>query len=292
MQDNGIPLVNVPMGPGSQDEGDMVLDYMKMPSEMASYDLPILPEAEDVVGFPQALAVLEVLQTQLETYRVGDAVEAISLCALGEGDLDLLNQILGEGEVSLTVTGAQAVKSQETVLAGVWRLRSFNSQGELLEDTIEVCDVPVITRTKAFSDSCKLDFDPHNLPEGVLNAPSVLIEIQDASQNYKERLRTHVSSAVPHVINLSLLPFSPQDHAFLSEVTGTGPVTILSRGYGNCRITSTNTEGLWRVQYFNSTDQLILDTLEITDIPLVACAAQEDIADSCVRLKEIREVLV
>lgn len=292
MQDNGIPLVNVPMGPGSQDEGDMVLDYMKMPSEMASYDLPILPEAEDVVGFPQALAVLEVLQTQLETYRVGDVVEAISLCALEEGDLDLLNQILGEGEVSLTVAGAQSVKSQETVLAGVWRLRSFNSQGKLLEDTIEVCDVPVITRTKAFSDQCKLDFDPHNLPEGVLNAPSVLIEIQDASNNYQERLRTHVASAIPHVINLSLLPFSPQDHAFLSEVTGTGPVTILSRGYGNCRITSTNTEGLWRVQYFNSTDQLILDTLEITDIPLVACAAQEDIADSCVRLKEIREVLV
>ena len=68
-------------------------------------------------------------------------------------------------------------------------------------------------------------------------------------------------------------------------------MTILSRGYGNCRIASTKVNGLWRVQYFNSTDQLILDTLEITDIPAVACAATEDLQDSAERLTEIREVL-
>ena len=95
-----------------------------------------------------------------------------------------------------------------------------------------------------------------------------------------------------HVINLSLLPFSPEDHYSLTETTGTGSVTILSRGYGNCRITSTQVDGLWRVQYYNSTDQLILDTLEIVAIPAVACAAPEDLADSAVRLSEIRDALV
>ena len=35
MRDISINIVNVPVGPGSQPEGDMVLDYMKMPSEMS-----------------------------------------------------------------------------------------------------------------------------------------------------------------------------------------------------------------------------------------------------------------
>lgn len=292
MENKGIPLVNVPMGPGSQDEGDMVLDYMKMPSEMASYDRPILPEAEAVAEYPQAIALMEVLQASLERYKVGADTHKVNLGALDSGDLDILNQILGEGEVSVSIAGVQSIKSQETVLAGVWRLRRYSQSGELIDDIIEVGDVPQLARLSAFSTQHELQFDSQNLPEGVLNAPSVLIEIQDASVNYQKAQKEGNRQEFAHVINLSLLPFSPQDHAFLTQVTGTGPVTILSRGYGNCRITSTQIDGLWRVQYFNSTDQLILDTLEVTDIPLVACAAQEDLSDSSERLKEIREVLI
>lgn len=292
MQNNGIPVVNVPIGPGSQDEGDMVLDYMKMPSEMASYDLPILPEAEIVAECPQALAVLEILQENLDRYRVGDTAQTIPLVALAEHDLDIINQILGEGEVSIAIVGPRVIKVQETVLAGVWRIRAFDASGTLIDDAMEIADIPTLVKTHAFSTQRPLVFDAGALPEGVLNAPSVLVEIKEASHRYKEAAAVGQVSDIAHVINLSLLPFSPQDHGFLTEITGTGPVTMLSRGYGNCRITSTQTEGLWRVQYFNSTDQLILDTLEVTDIPLVACAAQEDLDDSAERLKEIREVLV
>lgn len=39
-------------------------------------------------------------------------------------------------------------------------------------------------------------------------------------------------------VNLSLLPLSPSDIAFLDHRLGTGRVLILSRGYGNCRITN------------------------------------------------------
>ena len=292
MENNGIPLVNVPMGPGSQDEGDMVLDYMKMPSEMASYDIPILPEAEAVAEFPQAIALMDVLQRSLDNYQVGSETHKITLNALGEGDLEIMNQILGEGEVSISIAGIQPVKTQETVLAGVWRLRRFSESGELIDDIIDVADVPQLASLNAFSTQHELQFDSDNIPPGVLNAPSVLVEIQEASAQYRQAQMKGVAIEFAHVINLSLLPFSPQDHAFLSQVTGTGPVTILSRGYGNCRITSTQIDGLWRVQYFNSTDQLILDTLEITEMPLVACAAQEDLDDSSERLKEIREVLI
>ncbi|MBE9397373.1 hydrogenase expression/formation protein [Pontibacterium sp. N1Y112] len=287
MQNNGIELLNIPMGPGSQDEGDMVLDYMKMPSEMNSYDIPILPEAEAVQTCPHAVAAMEKLQGLLDQYQPGQQTQSMLLDAMPEADLDMLNQILGEGEVSVAIEGAQAVKVQETVMAGVWRLRTLNAQGDVISETLEVADIPACIRESSFRIQRSLDVDPEQMPAGVLNAPSVLVEIAEASQAFDGR-----QPETPHVINLSLLPFSPEDHIYLSETTGTGAVTMLSRGYGNCRITSTEVNGLWRVQYFNSTDQLILDTLEVTDIPAVACAAKEDLDDSAERLKEIREVLV
>lgn len=287
MENNGIQMFNIPVGPGSQEEGDMVLDYMKMPSEMDTYDIPVLPEADDVQRCPQAVAVMEQLQNLLSCYTPGGPTQSMVLDAMPDADLDMLNQILGEGEVSVVITGDQPIRIQETVMAGVWRLRRFNTQGDVIAETLEVADVPACVRQAAFQTLRTLNVDPEAMPAGVLNAPSVLVEIADASAAFAGK-----APAAPHVINLSLLPFSPEDHNYLAEATGTGAVTILSRGYGNCRITSTEVHGLWRVQYFNSTDQLILDTLEITDIPAVACAAQEDLEDSAERLKEIREVLI
>ncbi|HQS11393.1 MAG TPA: hydrogenase expression/formation C-terminal domain-containing protein, partial [Xanthobacteraceae bacterium] len=78
-----------------------------------------------------------------------------------------------------------------------------------------------------------------------------------------------------------------EDLALIDAAVGIGGLTILSRGYGNCRIDAAARRDVWRVRYYNSTDMLILDTLEITDLPEVACAAPEDIADSAERLTEV-----
>ena len=72
---------------------------------------------------------------------------------------------------------------------------------------------------------------------------------------------------------------------------GEGAVTMLSRGYGNCRITATAIPHVWRVQFFNSQDTLILDTFEVTTVPEVACAAPEDLADSAKRLVQVLEAI-
>ncbi|VAY89035.1 Hydrogenase expression/formation protein HupH (fragment) [mine drainage metagenome] len=84
---------------------------------------------------------------------------------------------------------------------------------------------------------------------------------------------------------------SPEDLAYLYDAFGTGTVSILSRGYGNCRITSTRLANVWWVQYFNSTDQIILNTLEVVDVPEVALAADEDFLESVVRLGEWLSVM-
>ena len=68
-------------------------------------------------------------------------------------------------------------------------------------------------------------------------------------------------------------------------------MTLLSRGYGNCRITSTRLRDTWWVQYFNSMNSLILNTIEVTAVPEVALAAPEDFADSLSRLGEWLETL-
>lgn len=48
--------------------------------------------------------------------------------------------------------------------------------------------------------------------------------------------------------------------------------------------------GVWRVEYFNSRDALILDTIEVVDVPAVALASGEDVEDSARRLEEILAV--
>ncbi|MBY4677396.1 hydrogenase expression/formation protein [Marinobacterium arenosum] len=282
-----IPLINIPLGPGSRPESDdeRVLDYLPMPSEMASYDMPVLPEAEQAAQCPQAVALLDKLQHLLDGYRVGLGALSLPMGQLPLEDQDLLNQILGEGEVSLVFEGEPRILAQETVLAGVWRLRTLSDDGDSQNETIEVADIPARVRSAAFHGCQPLTLCGQELAGDLLNAPAVLTELAEHTQNYRP-------GRPPHVVNLSLLPFSPNDHQFLDEKLGAGPVTILSRGYGNCRITSTRVPALWRVQYYNSTDQLILDTLEVVDVPAVACAAQEDIDDSALRLREIREVLV
>ena len=114
----------------------------------------------------------------------------------------------------------------------------------------------------------------------VYNAPALVTEMDD-------KLAAWRPGTEAHVINLSLLPLSDEDVSYLDARLGPGSVTILSRGYGNCRISSTGTRNGWYVRYFNSREAVILNTIEITDIPSVACAAPEDLADSAQRLGEI-----
>jgi len=101
--------------------------------------------------------------------------------------------------------------------------------------------------------------------------------------------RTYTRGSPAHVVNLSLLPFGPADHMGLDSLLGEGPVAILSRGFGNCRITSTQATNIWRVRFYNTMNTVILDTIEVVDIPEAARAAQEDLEDSRQRLAELLE---
>ena len=99
-------------------------------------------------------------------------------------------------------------------------------------DRVEVAPVPGLSMTRAFVPHAPGDRGAGAAGPGVVNAPPLLAELLDKSASYAPGME-------PHVINLTLLPHTEEDLIWLDEALGEGAVTILSRGYGNCRITAT-----------------------------------------------------
>lgn len=266
----------VGFGPGSQPGADEEgLAYMPLPSGMRTFEAH-LPEVEDKARLAPALTVLEEVIAALKAWTPGDS-RTVSLSHLDRENLALVDEAMGEGEVAIKVEGlndARAMEIQEATFAGVWRLRGGS-------DRIEVAAFPRGAEVRAFGAGAGIDLSGLDAPmPGIFNAPALLTEIA-------HRARTRQAGDAPHVINLSLLPHTPEDLAMLDARLGPGATTVLSRGYGNCRIDATGTPGVWRVRFYNSQDLLILDTIEVSDVPEVACAAAEDIADSAERLAEV-----
>jgi hydrogenase-1 operon protein HyaF len=281
------PLESIPVtviGPGSQaqEPQDTNLEFISLPKEMSSYCAPEIPEPAAVSHLQGAKAVSDWLGQALEIYRVGGAPLIADISSLDAPNRDLVNQILGEGEVSLKYSDAAVqVRMQESVLAGIWRSFYFDEAGHITGDFIEVCDVPVLARrTPDGVAVASLALD--SAPDDVMNALPILIELQEYAAAWQP-------GKPPHVINLTLLPLSDGDHRFLDAVLGAGPVETLSRGYGSCSIVSTAYPGIWWVRYTNSMGTLILNTLEITEVPEVVCAAQDDLDDSRRRFRELLE---
>ena len=269
MKDFPIPVVG--FGPGSQDE-DEALDFIPSPGEMNLYMPPRMQTEVDPASRVAAIEQLQRLHVRMQATPFGKPL-TVDLTVLPDPVRAVINEAMGQGEVSVTVAGDVPLRIQETVFAGVWRVLGENGT-----DRIEVGPMP-----SAVVAACRehgrrsLRADPP--PAGAMNAPSVLREILDVAARHRE-------GDEAHIVNLTLLPMTPDDLAWLASSLGVGPVIILSRGYGNCRITSTALRDTWWVQYFNSSDSLILNTLEVTRLPDVAPAAEEDYADSIERLGE------
>lgn len=281
MKDFPIPVVSV--GPGSQLE-DEVLDYLPMPQGMETFRLPVLPEPEDIAARVGAHLALREALALLDEVRHGGPNRGVNLRHLSPPDLKLINQVLGEGEVSAIVKSAGdalvELNIQESVFAGVWRVIQ-SANGAIVSDTLELGAVPEVLKTTAAQDVWpSVPRWEGALPPNVQNAPALLAEIEDQWRHWRP-------GQPAHVVNLTLLPMSNEDIGFLDHHLGTGRVLILSRGYGNCRITNTCTPNCWRVVYYNSQDLVILNTVEVTAMPDVTLAAPEDLNDSFDRLKEV-----
>lgn len=271
-----FPIPVVAVGPGSQPVDEEV-DFVRLPEMLATFHMPPRPADVSPAVLAEARAFLADLHAAALAHEFGGNVQLTrDVLALSPGAIALVNETLGEGEVG-SIIEEPAVRLQETGFPGFWRIRSFDEAGVLCGDVVEVAPVPAIVREAALLGSrCRM---PKRVEEpGLMNAPALLTELVTASGR--------APGAPIHVVNLTLLPVSPADIRWLVNALEVGPVTLLSRGYGNCRITSTRLRDTWWVQYFNSMNHLILNTIEVTPVPEVALAAPEDYTDSLSRLGE------
>ena len=268
-------------GPGSQPDPEGELQYMPMPSGMRTY-APHIPEADDIAALSEALAMLAEMAVACEVVAQGAPNVSFDLATLTPAARKVMADALGQGEVSMKIRGLPAVIVQESVFAGVWMLLAAGLDAGM--DSVEIGPVPQLALGRAHM--------PHSPAVGVLakrvaglaNAPAILAELVDKSL-------TRRAGDMAHVVNLSLLPHTPEDLDWLSEALGEGAVTVLSRGYGNCRVTACAQAHVWKVQFFNSMDTLILDTYEVCEMPEVALAASEDLQDSAMRIRDVIEAI-
>jgi hydrogenase-1 operon protein HyaF len=260
-------------------EPDDALQVMPMPREMSTFEMPRLPEpgpGTDIVG---AHDVLERFLAHFDAWLAGEGEPpALDLAGLAPDTLRVLNETLGEGEVAAIVEASPRIRIQETVFPGVWREQHLDGS-TLLHDRLLAAPIPPVVAALA-RERAAPKLRAFELPAGAMNVPALMHELQDAIER--------CGPGVPaRVINLTLLPLSPEDTAHLDRVLDGGSVTVLSRGFGNCRISSTAARDVWRVQYFNNMHTLILNTIEVVEVPEVALAAREDLVETRARLADL-----
>ncbi len=278
---NDFPIPVRAIGPDSQPYEDESLQYLAMPRGMNTFRMPIVPERADAPALEDARDLLAAFLVLLEAWD--PAVEPqgprLDLFGIAAPVQEIVNQMLGEGEVSIRIGGARAFRIQESVFTGLWRVCALDADGRLVADWLEAGVLPgvavAIAKSAARSAVPRVD-----VPEGAMNSPALLAEIGS-------QMAARAVGDSAHVINLTLFPMTPVDHAVLEQALPVGPVAMISRGFGNCHVTSTGLADVWRVQYFNNMNTLILNTIEVVDVPEVVEAAVEDLTDSRARLAEL-----
>ena len=240
-------------------------------------------EARRVDSMSQtARAVLEEAVVALREHAEGDREPSlVSLRSLEPGDRDTVLDVLGEGDVWGSVGGSVGYTFAESVLTGLWHVEATSQDGTKT-DWLEVARIPQAVLHAAEHMPRESIQIPDRMPQGAMNSLALLTELQQRSAAYRPGEENHV-------INFTLLPITEADAEVLTTVLGQIPLVIRGGGYGSCRIFASGLRHVWAVQYLNSMDKVILDTLEIGGVPVAALAAQEDLAESAGRLPEMMQ---
>lgn len=192
-------------------------------------------------------------------------------------DRALLRQVLGRGEVSGRIDGPSPASFAEAVCPGIW------SVGDLDGDRIEVGAMPACVAENAERLPPLGRPDAACAPADLMNALPVLGEVQSHAGSWRP-------GQPPHIVNLTLLPLTEADRAFLDGALGLGGIAFESRGYGFARIEASACRHIWRVLFYNSMGAPIQETIEIAAIPSGAAATAEDVQDGGHRLLSILEI--
>jgi hydrogenase-1 operon protein HyaF len=251
--------------------------------------LDLLPEAQPAAsfgffgGFAEGAVrpLLERVREALAVARAGEDAQIFHLDHLSADEKKNLDDLLGAGEVRGVAQVRLRHEMQETIVPGVWKVETFDAEGRARGVHLEVGDVPLAVRVAIREATSRELPAPAEPPPGLMNGLPLLTEL--AHEMDKPKRKTN------HVISFTLLPMNGADMKLLESTLGPGPVALESRGYGTCVVKATGRTGVWSVQHLNAMGEVVLDTLEVGDVPDGVVAAQEDFEDSILRIGELLE---
>ena len=112
------------------------------------HDIPVIllqPGAETAPNGRALLMELEGLLADLVTQGREGSIDLRSL-PLSPGDRAFLERHLGHGEVEAEVSALGPSRVQETAIHGVWWVRHYNSNDEVMAEFLEITHCPDIIR--------------------------------------------------------------------------------------------------------------------------------------------------
>lgn len=177
---------------------------------------------------------------------------------------------LGQGEVKLQFADQAMVESR---LPGIWigasGIECSEFPGEALALLGAAWDKPIP--------------DLGGEHPGTMNAAPLLAEVRAHAQAWQARAS---GEAFREILDLSRMPLTAADRAFLEQTLGQGPVTATVDCDGECHLAATAVPGVWWVRYFDGEGRELLTTLEVGRVPSLACAAPEEVAASRAELEQ------
>lgn len=276
-----FPLPVRALGPGSQPGEDEEMTGIDMPREVEVFAMPMVPDVDDRAAATACRDLLRDLHTRLATWDadLNPVGPVLDLGAAAPAVVELVNQMMGEGEVSIRIVAGADIRIQESLFTGLWRLREFDAAGALVADRIEAATMPAVV-LQTVRDKTVTELPAVATPADASNAAAIVTELRAQMALWQPGMPAHV-------INLTLLPMGPADLRLIDQVLGSGPLAMISRGFGNCHVSATTLRNVWRVQYFNTMKTLILNTVVVVGMPEEAIAAPEDLRDTTLRLAEL-----
>jgi hydrogenase-1 operon protein HyaF len=113
-----------------------------------------------------------------------------------------------------------------------------------------------------------------------MNAPAILYEILQA-------LKDFYNKGERHIIYINKLPLTKEDKHVILDVLRDGQVKIfLKSASQKVEWRETGISGVWMGVFFDRDEKPILETIEITDFPMLAMSQREDIEEAIKTLED------
>lgn len=282
----------------------------KLPVANGTFLYPEAPYLRDKNGIKDGLLLLKDIHHALVMFNEESKYNQFELSALNTLSREFIDEIFEKGHIKATVQlnsgDIDHIEVHQSIMAGVWRIKHLNHLGKIGADYLEIATFPsaILSKCRALKNkqpddksiNTSLDTSPEEPAREQLTSRLPLDALLQDSNSFDKHaliaelnLRGEQFSATdePFVINLSASCIDEDMLTALEAQLDIDEVTMLSTTYGNCMINATSAINTWWVKYFDADDRVILNTLEVVDIPSIAKASYQDIALSGLKLKSL-----